>query len=500
MVTNKNHHTKKIIIFSLLLLAILKVNGQTDTTKKDRLSFRAQTASVPQDKLLSNPLSINYDFKNRTSISNDYLGKDSIANWTLHIQVSTVYQYHPAFDVPYAGPKSLSNSADNALSITHTIFLGRKLWKGAIFYFNPELTGGNGFSGATGIAGFPNGEIYRVGNPTPTPFAARAFLQQTISLDNTKNEFQQSEINQMKGKVPTSRIVISIGKFCLADFFDANTYNHDARSQFLNWSLMAHGAWDFSADTRGYTEGGVIELIKPMWSIRASSVAVPNQANHLPMEYSLNQSTRAHSETVEYERKWRFKNHPGAIRGTVFATFCRAPKYTDAITAMAKGDSTLEKIISSELEGTAFTGKKYGYGINIEQEIFTDIGVFARWSWNDGHYATWAFTDIDRSLQLGTTIRGSYWKRPDDLFGIAEVVNGLSQDHIDYLKAGGIGVIIGDGQLNYGYEYITETFYRIQLSKVLFISPDYQLVINPAYNKDRRGPVNIFSIRVHIAI
>jgi hypothetical protein len=504
MERKKIHQAQQAIVFSALLFTSIKVKSEPrDTTEIPSFSFYSQSTYSDQQKLFLKPLNsdLSQNKKNIPKfnfIANDELGKDSVAKWTLHIQVSTVYQYHPAFEVPYSGAKSLSNSADNALSITHTIFLGRKLWKNAAFYFNPELTGGNGFNGATGIAGFPNGEIYRVGNPTPTPFVARAFFQQIISLGNSEIENLSSDINQLKGKKPTSRIVISIGKFCLADFFDANSYNHDARTQFLNWSLMVHGAWDFPADTRGYTEGGVIELIKPMWSIRASSVAVPNQANHLPMEYSLNSSTRAHSETIEYERKWKLKNHPGTIRGTLFATFCRAPKYTDAINQMAKGDSILEKIISSEVEGTTFTGKKYGYGINIEQEIIAGVGIFSRWSWNDGHYATWAFTDIDRSLQLGFTIHGNYWKRAADLFGIAGVVNGLSPDHIDYLKAGGIGVIVGDGKLNYGYEYIMETFYRIQLAQSVQVSPDYQLVVNPAYNKDRKGPVNIYGIRIHV--
>jgi high affinity Mn2+ porin len=462
--------------FAIALLLGMAVNAQTaDTTKK------------------TTHISI-------TEINNERVGRDSIANWTLHMQVSTVYQAHNAFSVPYAGPKSLSNQADNALSLTHTIFLGRKLWRGATFYFNPELTGGKGLSGATGIAGFPNGEIYRVGNPTPTPFVARAFLQQVIPLKNTGYETTESDINQLGGKKPTSKIVIQLGKLCIADFFDANNYNHDARSQFLNWSLMAHGAWDFPADTRGYTWGGVIELIKPDWSIRIASVAVPKIANGLPMEYSISPGKLANSEAFEYERKWNIKNHPGAIRGTLYMTYCRAPKYKDATAQLAREDSTLMKIISGQVESTTYGGMKYGMGLNAEQEVMKGVGAFARVNWNDGQYATWAFTEIDRSAQLGITIKRSYWKRPNDQLGIAGVVNGLSQDHIDYLKAGGIGIIIGDGHLNYGNEYIMETFYRIQISSNLFVSPDYQLVLNPAYNKDRRGPVSIPGIRIHVAL
>jgi high affinity Mn2+ porin len=468
----KKHKTLFLITSLLSLKAVAQ--SQDSVKKESRLSF--------------------------TEINNNRSGTDSVANWSLHMQVSTVYQSHSAFSVPYAGPKSLSNKSDDALSLTHTIFLGRELWKGAAVYFNPELTGGKGLSGATGIAGFPNGEIYRVGNPTPTPFVARIFLQQTIALKNSEYESVGSDINQLGGKKPTSKIVIQLGKLCIADFFDANNYNHDARSQFLNWSLMAHGAWDFPADTRGYTWGGVIELIKPKWSLRFASVAVPRIANGLPMEYSISGSRQAHSEALEYERKWSVKDHSGAIRTTLYMTFCKAPKYRDAINAMAKEDSSLNKIISGQVEGTTYGGMKYGVGINLEQEIHKGVGVFARINWNDGQYSTWAFTEIDHSAQLGITIKGKFWKRPNDLFGIAGVVNGLSQDHADYLKAGGIGIIIGDGYLNYGNEYIMETFYRMQLSDNLFISPDYQLVVNPGYNQDRKGPVSIPGVRIHIAL
>jgi high affinity Mn2+ porin len=434
-------------------------------------------------------------------IGNEKLGKkDSVANWTIHAQLSTVYQYHPSFQVAYSGPSSLSSKSEGALSLTTTLFLGRKLWKGAAFYVNPEITGGQGLSGGHGIAGFPNGEIYRVGNPSPTPFFARMYIQQIITLGKSDYDVQSSDINRLAGKLPSSRVVISLGKFCLADFFDGNNFNHDARTQFLNWSLMANGSWDFAADTRGYTSGLVVEFIKPLWAFRFSFVQVPKIANGLPMDYQIN---KANAETAEFEKDWKYKGHTGAARLTGFINFTRAPYYKDAISAKQSDDTArwnyLVSIISSQTTWNTFGGIKYGFGISIDQDLGYGLGVFARGNWSDGHSAAWAFTDIDNNTQLGILMKGTLWKRPSDNFGIAGAINGISPVHRQYLELGGYSFIIGDGRLNYGPETILEVFYNVQLANFLFISPDYQFVANPGYNKDR-GPVHVPGIRVHLKI
>ncbi|OIR07622.1 carbohydrate-selective porin, OprB family [mine drainage metagenome] len=424
--------------------------------------------------------------------------KDSVADWTVHFQNTTVTQLHPGFAVKYSGINSLEDGYEIATSNTTTIAVGRKLWKNAFFIFDQETTGGGGLSKTKGLAGFPNGEIYRVGASALTPFVARAYLQQIIPLKNSSFENQSSDINQFAGKIATSRLVITAGKFCITDFFDDNKYNHDARSQFLNWSLMAQGAWDFPADVRGYTTGIVVELIKPTWALRLASVEVPKIANALPMEWKWN---GANSETVEFEKHWKTKNNlSGTIRTNAFVTFSRAPFYKDAIAAMAVGDSSLSEIITGNTEGTKYYGAKYGFGINLEQELNRSIGLFARYSWNDGKTASWAFTEIDKSLQAGIEINGNDWKRKKDVLGIAVVVNGLSDDHKNYLKAGGYGFIIGDGNLNYGAESVFETYYRFYIASFVQLSIDYQIANNPAYNKDRRGPVHITSIRLHFEL
>jgi high affinity Mn2+ porin len=419
---------------------------------------------------------------------------DSLANWTLHIQNTTVFQTHPAFKAKYFGLNSLDDAFESATSNTTTLFVGRKLWKNAAVYINPEVTGGNGLSKTKGLAGFSNGEIYRVGAAKLTPFIARAYVQQIIPL-NKKSENQNSDINQLDGHVPSDRLVVSIGKFCVSDFFDDNTYNHDARSQFLNWSLMAQGAWDFPADVRGYTTGFVIELIHPTWALRFSSVRVPRIANDLPMDWNL---AKANSETLEYEQHWKINNLKGAVRTTIFSTFSKAPLYKDAIAKMAVGDSSLNDIISGDAEApTYYGGVKYGFGINIEQALNKNVGWFARYSWNNGTSASWAFTEIDRSFQTGAEISGLSKKKNDNVLGIAAVINGLSPDHKNYLQAGGYGFIIGDGKLNYAHEIVFEAYYRWRLASFATLSADYQLIVNPAYNKDRTGPVHIPAIRLH---
>ncbi len=422
---------------------------------------------------------------------------DSVAGWSFHFQQSMVNQWHGAYHFNYAGPSSLDSNSETKLSLTTTMYIGRSLWKGGAIYFSPEVTAGNGLSGTHGMAGFTNGEIYRVGNPTPTPFIARAYLQQSFALPGATFEMREDGLNQLGGYVPSSRFTINIGKFCLADFFDANTYSHDARGQFLNWALMGQGAWDFPADTRGYTSGIEMELVKPKWSLLYAYVQMPKVANALNMDWNM---TKSFGQTLEYSHKMALVgNRPGMVRVDLFLNSSMAPKYADATKQLKTGDDTdLAPIFAGLKGGTAYGGLKYGFGINMEQEVTDAVGVFLRYGWNDGKTASWAFTDIDRSVQAGVSIGGNRWKRPNDNFGLAEAINGISKDHQDFFAAGGYSYIIGDGHLNYGMEYITEAYYKAKVCKNLFVSLDYQLVFNPGYNKDRQGPISVPGLRVHV--
>lgn len=417
------------------------------------------------------------------------------SQWSSHFQFTVIAQKHAGFHAAYSGAKSLADSVEPfATSMTSTLFLGRKLWKGAALYFNPEISGGHGLSFAQGVAGALNGETYRVGATKPQVFIARAYLQQHFPLANAKYIDVADDVNQVADKIPDSRITITAGKFAISDFYDDNEYSKDPRSQFFNWSIWANGAWDYPANTRGYTMGVVAELIKPQWAIRISSVAVPRIANDAKMEYNI---SKAHSETFEYERKWSIRKHLGSLRVILSNTYSKAPSYQSGLNAVATNDPFILGVISGAVENNTYGGKKFGWGVSADQELTNNTGIFTRVGWNDGKYATWAFTEIDRTFCLGLSVKGNKWGRPSDVWGIAGVANGISSDHQAFLKAGGNGFIIGDGHLNYGTETILETFYNAHLSKQFWLSFDYQFVNNPGYNKDR-GPVHVFGIRSHI--
>lgn len=429
-------------------------------------------------------------------IGNDRLGKrDSVANWTLHFQLTGVMQGHPAFHANYSGLNSLQSNADNGdFTITSTIFLGRKLWKGAAIYANPEVSGGQGMSLTRGIAGFTNGEAYRVGTSYPTFYIARIFIQQNIALKNSDYDFQPSDKNQLGGKIPTSRVTITAGKISMADYFDDNAFSHDPRTQFLNWSLMENGAWDYPANVRGYTPGVVVEVIKPWWAIRFATALMPALANSNDMDW---QWYKSNSETAEFTKRWKIKKRLGAVHLLGYLSFTKAPTYQQAINEMKDGDSSLVAVIQGFVESNINGGKKYGFGINADQEITEDIGVFARVGWNDGHTATWAFAEIDQTASLGGNVTGRLWKRPMDNIGLAGVLNGISKWHRAYLQDGGYGFMIGDGTLSYAPEGIVEVFYQAQLASFLWATVDYQFVADPAYNT-ARGPVHVLGARVHV--
>jgi high affinity Mn2+ porin len=407
--------------------------------------------------------------------------------WNIHFQQTVIVQFHPDFYAPYSDTFSLQPGKETETSLTSTLFLGFRAWKGAKIYFNPELAGGSGFSQARGIAGFTNGETFRIGNPKPQVYLARLYIRQIFNLSK-ETEWQEDKVNQLPEHLPKSYLSLAFGKFSMADFFDNNQYAHDPRTQFMNWALMNNGAWDYPANTRGYTWGLLTEMVKPTWALRASVSLMPTTANGNTMSLDLKNSK---SETMEFQKKYRFFKKAGIIRLLGFFTQAGMGNYRLAIANEINGRPY---ITSTRKPGRT----KYGWGINLEQQISNSIGLFARASWNDGRNETWAFTEIDRSLTMGIWINGDMWKREEDNLGIAYVNNGISNDHRDYLKAGGHGFMIGDGKLNYGHENIWEIYYNFHLHDTSFwITPDYQFVLNPAYNKDR-GPVHVMSLRLHV--
>ncbi|MBC6991526.1 carbohydrate porin [Hymenobacter sp. BT491] len=406
-------------------------------------------------------------------------------SWSLHFQQTVITQWHANFSAPYTGEYSLRPRESAKTSLTSTVFIGRQLWRGASIYFNPELAGGSGLSAARGIAGFTNGETFRIGDPAPKLYLARLFLRQVWALDASTTPTDDAP-NQIAGAAPTRFFALNVGKFSLSDYFDQNSYSHDPRSQFMNWGLMSNGAWDYPANTRGYTVGAVGEYVTPSFALRAATSLVPLEANGpiLNKHYHT-----AHSETLELSRTYAVGGRAGTVRMLGFRTVADMGDYH---LAMLRDDR--------DITATRVNGRtKTGFGLNAEQELTEQIGAFARLSYNDGRRETWAFTEIDRSLSAGLSSTGATWQRPDDRLGLAVVGNGLSTAHRDYLAAGGHGFIIGDGRLTYAPEMIAEAYYSLNFPKQhATVSPDYQFVLHPAYNRDR-GPVHVVAVRLHVA-
>lgn len=411
-------------------------------------------------------------------------------HWNFHYQSTVISQQHPSFHSKYTGANSLDPTSEFHTSISSTLYFGWKLWKGAEAYFNPELSGGEGFSRTTGVAGFPNGEVYRVSDPRPHVYIARLYFIQVIPISQVYQPVSD-DLNQLPGRLPERYLSFTAGRFSVMDFFDDNTFSHDPRTQFFNWALMGNGAWDYAANTRGYTYGIVIQYIEPQWALRSAFVLMPTHVNGSVMDFNLAQSG---SQFIEYDRNYSFSGNAGTFR--LIAYLDRAPLMGSYQKAVEWG---IIRDLSPSVDSVAGTGRsKFGFGINVEQKVGNNTGLFFRAGWNDGRNETWAFTEIDRTATLGIVLNGLLWRRKDDRMGLAQIINGISTPHRNYLEAGGNGFIIGDGALNYKPEMITELYYFFVISgSNMSLSPDYQFILHPAYNNDR-GPVHVFGMRMHI--
>src|SRR5713226_8459492 len=402
-------------------------------------------------------------------------------------QATYVWQRKSPFDAAYSGANSLSPSREKSYSFTATAALGTRTWSGGELYFDPEVTQGVPLSRLTGLGGFTNGEIARTTGPDPTIYRARLFARQTWGFGGGK-ENVESDANQLAGSVDRRRWVLTVGNLSVLDLFDDNAYSHDPRTQFLNWSLMTHGAYDYAADARGYSWGTALEYFHDDWAIRAGRFIQPKEPNQLPLDPHV---FRHYGDQIEIEQGHTVWNQPGKVRVLVFRNRARMSRFSDALDLAAQTGTTPD--INAVRTGEQV---KKGVGINLEQAIRTDIGLFARAMWADGQTETYAFTEIDRSLSGGALIKGAAWGRSQDASGVAFARNYLSNAHRDYLAAGGLGFFIGDGRLNYRPESIVEAFYRMNLVTGAWISLDWQRIQNPAYNADR-GPVNVGTIRLH---
>jgi high affinity Mn2+ porin len=407
--------------------------------------------------------------------------------WNLFWQATSVGQYHGTFPSPYESQFSLKNHPERDVSLTSTLFFALRLDSNTQLYFNPEIAGGRGFSGVNGLANSSNGELPRVASATPKPYLARLYISHDFGFGNGKESFK-SEENQLAGQRPMIRYTVTIGRFTLTDFFDKNRYSHDPRTQFIGWAVMYNGAWDYPADVRGYTWGWAHEFHARNWSFRYASAAMPRVANGLRFDRRI---LRDRGDVFEGEYRYDIRKHPGAVRALEYLNHAAAGTYSEAI-LLAKQTGAVPAVTATRRTGTL----KYGFGINAEQEITKDIGVFARLGWNDGKTESFAFTAIDRLATGGVSITGKRWRRPFDTVASELTVGGLSRVHAQYLALGGHDFLIGDGRLQYGPEYVSESYYSARLFPGFFASFDLQHVANPAYNQNR-GPVWISSIRLH---
>jgi high affinity Mn2+ porin len=419
-------------------------------------------------------------------------------NVSFHGQTTFVWQGYPAFRSPYEGPFSLPGGGEGRETFDATLFAGLRLWRGAELWVNPEIDQGFGFADTHGTAGFPSGEAYKFGADYPYARVQRYFVRQTIDLGG-ETEKIDADVNQFAGSQTANRLVLTVGKFAIVDIFDTNKYANNPKTDFLNWSLLNAGTFDYAGDAWGYTYGAAAEWYVSRFTLRGGVFdlsASPAGAADNAQSYGLDPTFHQFQLVGEIEERHELWGQPGKLKITGFLSRGNAGSFQDAIT-LSQQPGPLFGDPTDALAAVRVYQSRPGVSLNLEQQVTETIGLFARAGWADGNVEPWDFTDIDRTVSGGVSITGKQWGRPDDTIGIAGAINGIASVHQAYFNAGGVGVLIGDGQLpNYGLEQIVEAYYSYSISASMKVSVDYQLIANPAYNIDR-GPVNVFSGRLH---
>ncbi len=404
----------------------------------------------------------------------------------LHGQTTFTDQGHPSFRSPYVGPNSLSPVAQGRETWDATLFLGASLWRGAEAWIAPELDQGFGLDDTLGVAGFPSGEAYKIGRAAPYFRLPEFFLRQTVDLGGGTTRLDAAA-GQLAQTVTQNRLVVTVGKFGVTSVFDNNAYAHDPRGDFLNWTIIDAGTFDYAADAWGYSVGGTVEWYQGAWALRGGLFLLSNVPNSPYIDTRFDQF----QFVWEGERRYVLGDHPGKLLVTGFLSRGRMGTYVDAITyAQANGGPPSTALVRRY-------SSRPGVSLDWQQEITSDLGVFLRAGWASGQYETYEFTDVDESVSGGLSLKGKAWGRAQDTVGLAGVVNLASPQLISYLADGGLGVLVGDGRLTHpGGERIVETYYDLAANRYFDTALDYQFVVNPAYNRDR-GPVSIFAIRLH---
>jgi high affinity Mn2+ porin len=406
--------------------------------------------------------------------------------WAVHVDAVEVFQGQPGFHSPYRGAQSLY-SDDNFRQTTEAdLFFAARLWPGGEIYFNPEYYQGFGFGGTHGLAAFPNAQAYKTGQFRGDVNITRIFFRQVWGFGGEQEQLDADEL-QLAEKVDVSRLTLQVGRFSVTDVFDNNDYAHDSRGDFLNWAAVDALAFDYAADALGYEEGLTLELNQKSWAARWGIFTIP----HIPnVNGTDGQYLRSWQQVAELEGRYTLGDHPGKVRLLGYLESARMGSYKAAVVNYPTS--------MPDIADTRRYRYTYGVELNIQQEIAKDLGGFLRLAMRDPNYEVYQFSDVSRSLEVGLSLKGTVWNRPNDTMGLAEMLDGLGHAQKRYFNDGGLGILIGDGQLpHYGPENVVETYYNCEIFKGINVTLDYQLAADPAYNKDR-GPINIFSARLRL--
>jgi hypothetical protein len=416
------------------------------------------------------------------------------ARYWISGQANVIFQWHPRFPAKYTGTNSLTPWPQSATTHVLTLYTGYELSHTTEVFADVEYATGGGIGHAFGLAGYTNLDSVRTVSGaalSTAPYLARLMLRQIIPLTDERVEAERDPLH-LATSLPARRIEFRIGKFDVVDFFDVNSFGSDTHLQFMNWTVDNNGAYDYSANTRGYTDGAMLEYDDHWFTARFALTLMPKVANGINLDADV---ARARAENLEFEARGNlFLHRAGIVRFLSYLNQANMGNYEQAINDYLASDKTSPPdIISTRRQGR----HKYGFGLNFEQEIISQVDVFGRLGRSDGRNESFAYTEDDRTAEIGAFTKGSWWKRRNDRIGVAFVANGIVAAHQEYLRLGGLGFLLGDGNLRYGPEKIVEAFYTVHLWRGLFAAFDIQHINNPGYNKDR-GPVLVPGVRAHI--
>ena len=404
-------------------------------------------------------------------------------------QANFIFQTHPDFHAPYSGPHSLSPRYEKATSRLMTLYTGLRLNNSTEVLVDIEEAGGAALTTGLGLAGNTDLDIVRNPLLSKAPYLGRGMIHKVFTLSNDKVENQRNAFSLFE-ELPRRRLEIRFGKFSIPDFFDVNSVGSDTHFQFLNWTTDNNGAYDYAADTRGYTVGFTADYEDRNWGFRFAEALMPKVANGIDMVWK---PWQAHAENFEYElRQGVIPKKGGVVRLLAYTNYANMGIYRDQVIQAAQQESTPD-ITAHPWHIT----RKYGFGINVEQNLTHYLTAFARFGWDNGKTESFAYTEVDQTFAEGVGANGSWWHRKQDRAGVAYISNAIKKDHQNYLAAGGLGFLLGDGKLNYGRENILESYYTVHVWRGIYLAPGVQHIVDPGYNRDR-GPVIAPSFRAHI--